>query len=59
MEEREREREIEKVEVEDLGSDNRMIAWIKKAGVGAFLFFLIKGLLWLIIPFLIANYCTR
>jgi hypothetical protein len=29
--------------------------WLKKIGVAGFLFFLIKGLLWLIIPLLIAR----
>lgn len=27
--------------------------WIKKFGIAGFLFFFIKGLLWLIVPFLI------
>jgi hypothetical protein len=27
--------------------------WFKRLGVAGFLFFLIKGLLWLIVPFLI------
>ncbi|HZH34057.1 MAG TPA: hypothetical protein VEX64_04405 [Pyrinomonadaceae bacterium] len=27
--------------------------WLKRFGVAGFLFFLIKGLLWLLIPFLI------
>jgi hypothetical protein len=31
-------------------------AWIKRFGVAGFLFFLIKGLLWLIIPALIAYF---
>jgi hypothetical protein len=30
-------------------------AFIKRMGVAGFLFFLIKGLLWLIIPYLIAK----
>lgn len=32
-----------------------MKAWFKRMGVAGFLFFLLKGLLWLIIPFLIAK----
>jgi hypothetical protein len=28
--------------------------WLKRAGVGGFLFFLIKGLLWLTVPALLA-----
>lgn len=30
-------------------------AWIKKIGLIGFVFFLIKGLLWLLIPYLIAK----
>jgi uncharacterized protein YqhQ len=33
-----------------------IIKWIKKLGFIGFLFFLIKGLLWLIIPWVIANF---
>jgi hypothetical protein len=33
----------------------KIMSWIKKIGVAGFLFFLIKGLLWLIIPYLIAK----
>ena len=31
----------------DKWRSNKIITWIKKAGIGAFLFFLIKGLIWL------------
>jgi hypothetical protein len=31
-------------------------SWIKRFGVAGFLFFLIKGLLWLIVPALIAYF---
>ncbi len=34
---------------------NRFKLWLKRVGVVGFLFFLIKGLLWLIIPYLIAK----
>ncbi len=34
---------------------NKFKFWIKRMGVAGFLFFLIKGLLWLIIPYLIAK----
>jgi len=30
--------------------------WVKRLGVAGFLFFLIKGLLWLIVPALIAYF---
>lgn len=29
-------------------------AWLKRLGVGGFLFFLIKGLLWLMVPAVLA-----
>lgn len=28
----------------------RVMGWVKKLGVAGFLFFLVKGLLWLIVP---------
>ena len=33
--------------------------WAKRLGAGAFLFFLIKGLLWLLIPALIAYFSLK
>lgn len=36
-------------------NQNKCIPWIKRIGIYGFLFFLIKGLLWLLIPFLIAK----
>ncbi|MGA0556172.1 hypothetical protein ACO2Q8_05965 [Larkinella sp. VNQ87] len=35
--------------------NNRFKLWLKRVGWLGFLFFLIKGLLWLIIPYLIAK----
>ncbi|KAA9353799.1 hypothetical protein [Larkinella humicola] len=35
--------------------NNRFKIWLKRVGWLGFLFFLIKGLLWLIIPYLIAK----
>lgn len=35
--------------------NNRFRTWLKRVGWLGFLFFLIKGLLWLIIPYLIAK----
>jgi hypothetical protein len=32
------------------------IKWIKRLGIAGFLFFLIKGLLWLLVPGLIAYF---
>jgi hypothetical protein len=32
------------------------LTWTKRVGIAAFLFFLIKGLLWLIVPALIAYF---
>lgn len=34
---------------------NKFKLWFKRLGWAGFLFFLIKGLLWLIIPFLITK----
>lgn len=33
--------------------------WTRRVGIAAFLFFLIKGLLWLIIPALIAYFALK
>lgn len=33
----------------------RMMMWLKRLGVGGFIFFLVKGLLWLIVPYIIAK----
>ncbi len=35
--------------------NNRFKLWLKRVGWAGFLFFLIKGLLWLLIPYLIAR----
>jgi hypothetical protein len=35
------------------------VRWVKRFGVAGFLFFLIKGLLWLIIPALIAYFSVN
>jgi hypothetical protein len=35
--------------------NNRFKIWLKRVGWVGFLFFLIKGLLWLLIPYLIAK----
>ncbi len=40
--------------VSDKGRGN-FKRWFKRFGIAGFLFFLIKGLLWLIIPYLIAK----
>jgi len=34
---------------------SKILIWIKKIGIYGFLFFLIKGLLWIIVPYLIAK----
>jgi hypothetical protein len=34
---------------------SNIAVWLKKIGLFGFLFFLIKGLLWLIVPYLIAK----
>lgn len=35
--------------------NNQFKTWLKRVGWAGFFFFLIKGLLWLIIPYLIAK----
>jgi len=32
------------------------VGWVKRFGIAGFLFFLIKGLLWLIVPALVAYF---
>lgn len=32
--------------------------WLQRFGIGGFVFFLVKGLLWLIVPFLLARWCS-
>lgn len=39
--------------------DSASVRWAKRVGMGAFLFFLIKGLLWLIVPALIAYFAIK
>ncbi len=34
---------------------SRALQWVKKLGFWGFLFFLLKGLLWLILPWLLAR----
>jgi hypothetical protein len=41
-----------------MGKD-KILSWIKKLGVAGFLFFLIKGLLWLLVPAIIAYYASK
>lgn len=33
--------------------------WLKRGGIGLFLFFLLKGLAWLIVPVLMLYFCGR
>lgn len=37
----------------------RVARWVARFGVAGFLFFLIKGLAWLIVPAALAAYATR
>lgn len=32
--------------------------WLQRLGIGGFLFFLAKGLLWLLVPSLLAHWCS-
>ena len=38
-------------------NDNKS-KWLKRAGIGAFLFFLVKGLVWLAVFFFAAKSCN-
>jgi hypothetical protein len=40
-------------------SDMRAATWIKRIGFWGFLFFLVKGLLWLIVPALVAFWAAN
>jgi hypothetical protein len=37
----------------------KVINWIKRLGFWGFLFFLVKGLLWLLVPALLALWATN
>jgi len=38
---------------------NNVKKWLKGLGIAGFLFFLIKGILWLLVPLLIAYFGTK
>jgi hypothetical protein len=40
------------------GGQSKIGKWIKRLGFWGFMFFLVKGLLWLLIPALIAFFAT-
>jgi len=40
-------------------TQSRWKKWLKRGGIGLFLFFLIKGLAWLIVPALTLYLCSR
>ena len=44
-----------KVEEETMKKPNRLKMMLKKMGVAGFVFFTVKGLLWLIVPAIAAN----
>jgi hypothetical protein len=48
--------EVNNKEQEPEKTTGVLARWVKRFGVAGFLFFLIKGLLWLIIPGLIAYF---
>jgi hypothetical protein len=35
--------------------NSKIVNWVKKIGVVGFLFFLVKGILWILIPYLIGK----
>jgi len=44
----------------DAGRDgSNAVRWTKRIGAAAFLFFLIKGLLWLIVPAIVAYFALK
>lgn len=44
------------MQTDDSQKEKTVVRWIKRFGVAGFLFFLIKGLLWLIVPALLAYF---
>jgi len=44
---------------EDLRRVSATERWTKRVGVAAFLFFLVKGLLWLIVPAIVAYFTVK
>lgn len=44
------------LEAEKDKNPNRFAKWVKRFGFAGFMFFLIKGLLWLLVPVLIAYF---
>jgi hypothetical protein len=42
-----------------LTSKEKIIKWVKRLGVAGILLFLIKGLLWLLVPAIIAFYSQK
>jgi hypothetical protein len=39
-------------------TDNKLKSWLKKIGIAGFLFFLIKGLIWLVVIFYAGKSCS-
>lgn len=44
--------------MENLKPEGKKKIWLKRAGIGAFLFFLAKGLVWLAVFFFAAKSCS-
>jgi len=44
---------------EDSGRASGTERWAKRVGAAAFLFFLVKGLLWLIVPAIVAYFAVK
>jgi len=51
--------EPEEEKKENKTSSGKMKLWLKRLGVGAFLFFLAKGLIWLSVFFFFAKSCAN
>lgn len=48
------EQSIEVAVATERGAASRARCWLKRVGVGGFFFFFVKGLLWLIVPAMVA-----
>lgn len=44
--------------IEDRDDEMKAVKWIKRLGFWGFMFFLVKGLLWLIVPALVALWAS-
>lgn len=55
----EQQEQPEQQELQEAQKENCWRRWLKRFGIAGFLFFLIKGLLWLVAGGAILKYCTN